>query len=129
MNGKVIFFNTGWMDFYKGLSNDKITGGGKHVDREGWGHEIFNFKILKNRVYGFVQPKIDKIHKNPCTIKLEKVGGLETDQKLENVLVIWTATAPDTGGTYVIGWYKNATVYRYEQKVRIASFCQLMSGL
>lgn len=103
------------MDFYKGIKGDKITGGGKHVDNEGWGGEMFNFKEFENKVYGYVQPKLDRKYQNPSTITLEKLGGLETDEKLNNVTVIWTATDPDNRGTYIIGWYKNATVYRYEQ--------------
>jgi len=115
MNEKLIFCNTGWMDFYKGIKGDAITGGGKHVDNEGWGGEMFNFKTFQGKVYGYVQPKIDKKHHNPSTIKLEKIGGSEDDEKLNNVTIVWTATDPDNRGTYIIGWYKNATVYRYEQ--------------
>ena len=38
---------------------------------------------------------------------------------IENVLVIWVATKPKElgGGQYVVGWYKNATVYRDFQKI------------
>lgn len=115
MSARIIFFNTGWMDFYKGISNDKITGGGKHVDSEGWGGEMFNFKSFKSKLYGYVQPKIDKKYDNPSTIKLEKIDGLKTDEKLENVTVVFTAKEPHKGGTYIIGWYKNATVYRHYQ--------------
>lgn len=115
MNNKMVFLNTGWMDFYSGIIGDPITGGGKHVDNEGWGGEMFNFRPFKNRLYGYVQPKIDKKYQNPSTIKLEKIGGLKTDEKLNNVTVVWTASNPNNGGTYIVGWYKNATVYRYQQ--------------
>jgi len=115
MSKKIIFCNTGWMDFYKGLTNDTITGGGKYVDSMGWGGEMFNFKNFENHLYGYVQPKIDRKYKNPSTIKLEKLGGQDTDDLLSGVTVVWTATDPDNGGTYITGWYKNATVYRYYQ--------------
>ena len=115
MNDAIIFFNTGWMDFYQGLSGDSISGGGKNVDKMGWGNEIFNFKIFENNLYGFVQPKIDKKYQNRSTVKLERIGGLKTDQKLTNVTVVWTAPHPENGGTHIIGWYKNATVFRYDQ--------------
>lgn len=103
------------MDFYKGIIGDTITGGGKHVDNEGWGGEMFNFKPFESKVYGYVQPKIDRKYKNPSTIRLEKIGGSETDEKINNVTVVWTANDPNNGGTYIIGWYKNATLFRYEQ--------------
>ena len=55
------------------------------------------------------------ISSNPSSIKLEKIGGAETDEKVNGVTVVWTATNPEHGGTRIVGWYKNATVYRYEQ--------------
>jgi hypothetical protein len=115
MNDRIVFFNTGWMDFYKGILNDTITGGGKHVDIQGWGHEMFNFKEFKGHFFGFVQPKIDKNPKNLSVIKIEKIGISDDDEKLTNVTVVWTAKDPINGGTYIIGWYLNATVYRHEQ--------------
>jgi len=115
MQDKIIFLNTGWMDFYRGLTGDPISGGGKHVVNTGWGNEMFNFKPLRNKLYGYVQPKIDKVYHNPSIIKLEKIGGSELAEKLYNVTVVWTATHPNKGGAYIVGWYKNATVYRYEQ--------------
>jgi hypothetical protein len=115
MSSKIVFFNTGWMDFYKGLRNDSITGGGQHIEDEGWGGEIFNYKSFKNNYYGYVQPKIDKKYGNPCTIKLERFGAEKTDKSFKGVTVVWTAKDPYNGGTYIIGWYKNATVFRYTQ--------------
>lgn len=115
MSDKIVFLNTGWMDFYKGIKDDPITGGGKHVNNEGWGGEMFNFKPFENRLYGYVQPKIDRKYQNPSKIKLEKISGLKTDERISDVTVVWTATNPNNGGTYIVGWYKNATVYRYAQ--------------
>ena len=115
MSEKIIFCNTGWMDFYRGLINDTIVGGGKYVDRMGWGGEMLNYKSFANNLYGYVQPKIDKKYNNPSTIKLEKLGASDTDEDFSGVTVVWTATDPDNGGTYIVGWYKNATVYRHYQ--------------
>ncbi|MCG7856685.1 DUF3883 domain-containing protein [Flavihumibacter sediminis] len=115
MTNTLLFLNTGWMDFYKGLKNDSITGGGKNVAKMGWGHEILNFKIYNKQAYGYVQPKIDKKFKNPSNIKLEKLGASKSDDKIENITVVWTATCPNRHKSFVIGWYKNATVYRYHQ--------------
>ncbi len=122
MSDKLVFLNTGWMDFYKGLSeNDTIIGGGKHVDNVGWGGEMYNFQPFENFMYGYVQPVIDRKHNNPCTIKLEKIGATEEDESLEGVTVVWSATDPDNGGTYIVGWYKDATVYRYYQLAPVNS--------
>jgi hypothetical protein len=104
---KIIFFNTGWMDFYQGISQDKIIGGGEHVETHGWGGEMLNFKIFRNRHYGYVQVG--------GNIKLDRLGAKPMESKLENVLVVWTAREPKNGGTYIVGWYKNATVFRQYQ--------------
>lgn len=61
MNDKIVFLNTGWMDFNRGITGDPITGGGKQVDNEGWGDEMCNFQTFENKLYGYVQPKIDRI--------------------------------------------------------------------
>ncbi len=118
---KIIFFNVGWMDFYSGVLNDNIKGGGSYVKAIGWGHEIFNFKEFESNYYGYVQPKIDNKYKSECVIKLEKIGGSKADDKIDNVYVVWTATNPNKVGTYIIGWYKNATVFRKMQKLPMKS--------
>lgn len=104
----IIFFNIGWMDFYQGIQNDSITGGGKHVQTTGWGHEILNFKKYRNKNYGNVRVS--------GQIKLHKLGANKEDDQIDGVTVVWTATDPVSSGTYIIGWYKNATVYKEEQK-------------
>ncbi|MES2514711.1 MAG: DUF3883 domain-containing protein [Bacteroidota bacterium] len=111
----VLFINTGWMDFYTGVRNDSISGGGKYVRDHGWGGEIFNFKHWKNRLFGYGQPKIDRKHGNETQIKIEKLGANVEDECIKGITVVWTATNPYNGGTFIVGWYKNATVYRYYQ--------------
>jgi hypothetical protein len=116
MPERVIFFNTGWMDFYQGISsNDKISGGGKYVQEMGFGHEIMNFEIFNGHLYGYVQPKINKDPSVPSIIAIDKLGASKTDDKVEGITVVWTARDPDNRGTYIVGWYRNATVYRHLQ--------------
>jgi hypothetical protein len=40
-------------------------------------------------------------------IKLEKLGAPKGAESVDGVLVIWVAKS------HIVGWYKNATVYRY----------------
>jgi uncharacterized protein DUF3883 len=106
---KIIFFNTGWMREYKGIKDDDvIEGGGKHIQREGWGGEIYNFLEHEGKLYGYVEAG--------GNIHIEKIGAKKSDAKIEDVLIVWTARRPGTGGNYVVGWYKNATVYRKKRK-------------
>jgi len=98
------------MDFYKGKFNDSMTGGGKHIETQGWGNEMYNFLPIKGKYYGYVRVSKDR------SINLNRLGAIGNVEKLDNVLIVWTAKHPDIGGTYIIGWYKNATVYRYYQE-------------
>lgn len=109
----IVFFNTGWMDSYAGIqhNHDPIIGGGAHNREQGWGGEIFNFKPYRGQYYGFVRTT------HGGNIKLEKLGAAKSAIQLDNVTVVWTALRPkaEGGGTYVVGWYKNATVFRAER--------------
>lgn len=98
---KMIFMNIGWMRNYRGLDNDKIIGGGRFVKEHGYGYEILNFKSFRGYMYGYVQSP---------SINIDRLGASQGDV-IHNVLVIWVSTSPD-GGSFIIGWYKNASVYR-----------------
>ncbi|HNG28044.1 MAG TPA: DUF3883 domain-containing protein [Chitinophagales bacterium] len=111
---KIIFFNTGWMREYKGIKEDDvIQGGGEHIQSEGWGGEIFNFLEHEGKLYGYVEAG--------GNVHIERIGAKKTDAKIDDVLVVWTARRPGCGGTFVIGWYKNATVYRERRKTPVSS--------
>lgn len=102
----IVFCNVGWMNRYNGIDGDSIQRGGAY-NREFTGHEVCNFSDIDGKVYGYVQPI--------GQIKIEKLGAEKKDDRVEGVTVIWTA-GPDDGGTAVVGWYKNATVFRRLQK-------------
>ncbi|MBG8556074.1 protein NO VEIN domain-containing protein [Hymenobacter guriensis] len=110
---RIIFFNTGWMDSYAGNHRnlDPITGGGAHTREQGWGGEIFNFKPYRGRYYGYVRTT------HGGAIRLERLGAARADDRIEGVTVVWTAPRPakEGGGSYIVGWYKNATLFRTER--------------
>lgn len=106
---KLLFFNIGWMERFQGLqAGDAIVGGGSYVKDEGRGNEICNFAEVNGALYGYVQPP-------GWQIDIDRLGAQPGDEEISGVTVAWTATRP-TGGTAVIGWYRNATVYRSYQK-------------
>ena len=105
---KMLFCNIGWMNKYQGLgAGDKIKGGGSFVSKHGFGWEIYNFKPFKGKMYGYVQPK--------GKINIHRLGASKGSDKVENALVIWTARRLSGGGVVILGWYKDATVYRNHQ--------------
>jgi 5-methylcytosine-specific restriction protein A len=107
----LLFCNVGWMEKYSGLSGDSISGGGSYNDHF-IGHEVCNFTEVDGVVYGYVQAQ--------GQIKLERLGANKSDMEVNGVTVVWTARQ-GSGRTVVVGWYKNATVYRKYQKVDFES--------
>ncbi|WP_136646470.1 hypothetical protein [Tabrizicola sp. YIM 78059] len=101
------------MNRYEGLVGkpDKIVGGGKWVTENESGHEVCNFLPCPD---GFVYGHVETVHgENDRQIRLERLGG--TGNSLDGIDVIWTATHPDERGRRVVGWYRNATVFRERQ--------------
>lgn len=102
---KLLFANIGWMTHYQGNNTkDQIVGGGSYRNDDK--HEAYNFFPIDGKCFGYVQPvrggiiSLNRIDKN-CANK----------DVLKGVLVVWIATHPNVGGTYIVGWYKNATVF------------------
>lgn len=120
---RVLFCKIGYMKYYKGVNeNDPIYNGGEYIKKYGDGGETYNFDAVKledNLEYclGFVETKS---HKNSNSserthnqLHIEKIinsNDTEIDS-IDEVLVVWCAVKPDIG-LRVVGWYKNATIYR-----------------
>ena len=107
---RILFANIGWMISYRGQSiSDKIFGGGSYSDVDK--HEAFNFKDLNGKCYGYLQPASD------C-IDLQRIDSSlpHDEESLDDVTVVWFATNPVVGGSWIVGWYKHATVFRECQK-------------
>lgn len=113
----LIFFNIGWMEEYKGQSEvDQISGGHGYIREHGIGHEQYNFFSHKGTVYGYAPvkwyPEAEKFQQ----ISIERLGASKKDESIKNVIVVFMAKSPFTQNTYVVGWYKHATVYRWPQE-------------
>ena len=106
---KVIFARVGFMKFYRGsiLGDEKPIGGGSY-NKEEAGNEIYNYLDIDGAFYGYFQPHM----KQPYDINLDRIKQGCDDDKIDNVLVVWFATNPIDKGQVVVGWYKNATVFK-----------------
>lgn len=116
----LLFCNVGWMKKYAGIDGDSIERGGDY-NKHSIGHEVCNFSNNKDYLYGYVQPVGE-------TIKIEKLGAAKKDDSISGVTVVWTA-GPESGGTVVVGWYKNATVYRNLQSIEHPNALQTKNGV
>lgn len=100
----IVFLKVGWMIYYRGLNfGDSIKGAGSIIEKQGWGSEIYNFDAYKEKVYGCAQ-----INEKALVSRLSADKGAD---HIGNVLVVWVAPSRYTSGVYIVGWYRNATIY------------------
>ena len=99
-----IFFNTAWMDHYRGKTEGDFPRDGGSWEEK---HEVCNFLSVEGKCYGFVQPAGE-------TIAIERIGANISDEFIDGVTVVWCARSP-SGKTVVVGFYKEARLYRQRQ--------------
>lgn len=110
-NIHILFANIGWMTHYRGNNKkDKIVGGGSYRNDDK--HEAFNFMPINGRCYGYVQT-VRSSELSLCRIDKDCIY----QDRLDNVLVVWISNHPQAGGTYIVGWYRNATVFSKYQEL------------
>jgi len=112
---KIIFFNIAWMKYYQGVTReDAPKNGGDFIEQNEYGYEIFNFLTFNDRMYGYVQPSGTGNYLER-KINIDRLDAPKQDS-VDDVLSVWVAKNPGKGGTWVIGWYENSTVYRNYQE-------------
>lgn len=118
---KILFCRIAHMKYYKGIKEykDEPKNGGKYVEETGDAHEKYNFKERfidgENVCLGFFETKSTN-GEYSNQVHIEKIKGCKkSDNIIDNVLVIWCATAYENE-FMIVGWYKNATVYRYYEE-------------
>lgn len=116
----ILFCNVGWMKYYNGIDGDSLERGGQY-NQHSTGSEVCNFSNDTGNLYGFVQPTGQKI-------MIERLGAGKKDDSVSGVTVVWTAS-PEEGGTAVVGWYKDATIFREAQKIAKPSAIQKKNGV
>lgn len=113
---RVMFARIGWMKFYDGPQpplDPKPIAGGKYT-RDELGHEVYNFRVINGSCYGHFEPPgriSPDINKK---LSLKRILPGFKGQQLAGVTVVFVARRPG-GGQVVVGWYRNATVYRQRQ--------------
>lgn len=116
----IVFFNISYMNFYKGKEDDTMVGNFRYVREKGDGGEKHNFAPWvvdgKEVCYGFVEPGFTKggyENGRQRQMHIQKVRDAgNPEEKLDNVLVVWCAKLPESKHSVIVGWYKDATVYR-----------------
>jgi hypothetical protein len=101
--GKVLFCRIASMKYYQGIEDNNQQDGGRWVTEGNPPHERFNFKDRDGVIKGFVQSGSRSRGMN-----LSKIDSTVTNdvESIESVLVIFVAKG------CIVGYYKDATVYR-----------------
>lgn len=106
---KILYCRIGWSELYCG--ERPVNGGSYNKDHIGL--EAYTFRKFSEQYYGFVETG-GQIH-------IEKIKEADIDRAadtIEDVLVVWIATKPrPQSGQFIVGWYKNAKVYRRAEKL------------
>ena len=127
---KVLFCRIAYMKNYKGINCNEqspdydVPQGNniKYVNETKDGHERYNFLPKDDGYcYGFVETGFRNENLNDLTqrntIHIEYIEDCESMKKedfVDGVLVVWCSPMDYLG--CVVGWYKNATVYRKRQQ-------------
>ena len=98
------------MKKYQGLSDDPLEHfSGRYAREHGYGMECWNYLAYRGKLHGFVHHRataiVDRLARN-CS---ENKG----QERFANATVVWVATRDSLATeTYIIGWWKDATIYR-----------------
>src|SRR5207253_3826316 len=108
MESPMIFFRVGWMKRYQGLvADDAPQGGGKFVHEHESDHSMMNFLPFDGRYYG--------VRTGSGEVNLDRLGASPGMDHLDGVTVVWVSTSRDQGPV-IVGWYRNATLFRRSQE-------------
>ena len=102
---RIVFCLIAWMKKFQGINdNDIPRNGGSFVKENNDCCEGTNFLDFNHKCYGFIQNKGNSLH-------IERVDQDYINKDfIEGVTVIWVAT--DGKACKIVGWYKNAIMYR-----------------
>lgn len=115
---KVLFARVGYMKKYAGPQpGDLKPIGGGAFNKKNLGHEAFNFKNIDGWYYGYFQPTV-KANYAASTVNLRRIDPAAADLgQVDGVTVVFFSTLPGKPQAVVVGWYRNATVFREYQPV------------
>ncbi|HQM85987.1 MAG TPA: DUF3883 domain-containing protein [bacterium] len=120
---KILFLRTAWMKKYNGITeSDKPERGGKFIEENGWGGEIFNFEPNDGKMYGYVS-----LSGENKRINIARIGAKRGSSYIDNVTVVWVATS-ENGGVFVVACYKNARVFSEVQNPDITGVDRYYKG-
>jgi len=114
---RVVFLHCVNIADYDGYEPNIHAGGFKFARENGFGGEMYNFRNVNGRCFGHVEvmPRKIKGILTPVSLDLGHLAAPKDASHIDGVLVIWTAPCRGGKGSEVVGWYRNAILYRDRQ--------------
>lgn len=114
---RILFCNITWMEYYDHICFPHETPrfGGSFVKETGTAFESWNFHRYEGGYYGFVETKYrggTAVQEKANQLHIEKIDQNATGESVDHVTVVFCAHSEKLGKTVVVGWYKDATVFR-----------------
>lgn len=104
-----IIFKIGFSNYYNGLEQDDLNIYDKfYQEKKSNNPEIYNFQDYNNYCYGYASLKSGVVNLSKINFKND------TSTLLTNALILWVEEKNNK--YYLVGWYKNATVYNFLQR-------------
>jgi tetratricopeptide (TPR) repeat protein len=102
---RILFCNVTWLKNYIGANDDD-----RYVGENDKENESYNFQDYNGKCYGYIPNK-------GGSLNLERFDKATiNDDSIDNVLIIWVAKQSKEEKNVIVGWYRNATLFRYSQE-------------
>lgn len=104
----VVYFNIGWMREYAGPNpSDPTIGNHAYLGSHTHGAEAYNFAPAPGGLlYGYRPPGSRE------RVNIDRLGAAPGDEYIDGVTVVWIARERSSGTSVIVGWYRNARVWR-----------------
>ena len=104
----ILYANIGWMIDYGGaFPDDRTIGAFGWLKDHDHGAESFNFAASSGKLFGYIS--------GFKGVGVGNLGASRDAEFVEGVTVIWMATDPNSKRKLIVGWYRDATVFRVPQ--------------
>ena len=101
-----------WMKHYKGPSlADTPTKDASTLTPSSWGAYAYNWLPFQGVMLGCFDNDVN----DRSEIEIEKLGAPKGADLVYGVCIYWVSYSAQEGKTVLVGWHKDATVYRYLQ--------------
>ena len=111
----LLFAHISWMPEYSGRAAERIFSTHGWVLKNNKAQERSNFKQVEGRFLGYVPVRSKATVDSPGEINITRLDAAARDH-VDGVTVVWFANHPrNPSQAFVVGWYRNARVYRRSQ--------------